>query len=292
MEKISNGFMMQFHEKVKKVAGPLVVGTAMSFTPISIDNNFHFQPTENTVFAGSPIEKLPPVVNIENNLKSLLTSKIVFIDKKGQTQKISNPLKINEAEIQIYLKNKTDKDLRSFQILNNSKGEPALILATNTQSGIYEKNESIQSIKKAFEFLNSADPSIVDKITSQYGVKAISSELANTQMKKNGYNSTSIPEMGIICLNGEQLQDDYILHIFNILNQARYIYLQKYETQEKGNETFAMKKQFDNNPVLDKFIWINNWILKNKSSINKADYNNLLGYTKRTIKNYKKYLDR
>lgn len=228
-----------------------------------------------------------PEVRIKNSLNSILKMNYFINNPDGTQSKIPNPLNINEQDIRQYLDEKTDVGLKSFQVINNAENKPALVVVTGPLSGLNEENKSIIGIKKGFDFLNKVDPSIVDKITHQYFVRAIGGEIINTNLRKNDFDSTSRPTINTVCINGGRVGDNYILDALSILMQSRYIYTWKNVTSIEGSTKSIVKDRLDEDNNLDKFYWVKKWISDNRTKMSGKEFDEISKYLDKSISGYK-----
>lgn len=236
-------------------------------------------------------ENLPyasPEVRMKYTLNSLLKMNY-FVNKPDGSQDIlTNPLNISEDDVDKYLKTNSDKDLKSFQVIGNSKGEPSLILITNLSSGLHEGNNSVQGIKKAFDFLNKIDPTLVDKISQQFYVRAISGDFADTGIRRREYESASMPTLNTICLNGDLVRNNYLSYAFSLINQSRSVYLWKHIAVREGKHESYVTDRLNDNNYLDRLTFTKMIIEQSKSKMSKHEYETITLYLTRTIENYYK----
>lgn len=236
-------------------------------------------------------ENLPyatPKVRIKHTLNSLLKMNYSLTNTDKANTEISNPLNIFEGDVERYLETKSDADTKSFKIVNNSKGEPSLVLATNPLSGIHEGNQSVNGILKAFDFLNKIDPEIVDKIAHQYYVRAIAGEVFDTNLRKQNFDSIPRASINTICLNGNNIKSNYIHAALSVLLQSRNVYFWKNTVFINGVSNTMVKDKYSEKLALDKFYWTSMWLNQNKSKMTKPEYDEMSSLLSRTTERFRK----
>lgn len=191
-----------------------------------------------------------------------------------------NPLRLDKDEVKKYLESFDDSDLKSFKILKNAKGEPALILATNSEYGMDDK--SVNDIKLTVDRLNKIDPKIIDEITFQNHIRGISGDTPPSVLKQYEMNSGDYFEKGIIRFNTSRFKNKEHLYTVIFLLHSRYLKLLKDIDLGANPPSSFVKDKLNENPMKDRVTWTKNWLDKNKKHFNEKEltemYNLLTQY--------------
>lgn len=200
-----------------------------------------------------------------------------------------NPLDLNLEEVGLYLRTGKTEGFKSFKILPNAKGEPTIILVTGGKYGLRTDLRNIQSIETAVKRINEVDPDAIELLVQQYGLRAISFEVAPgvTFVNYPGYGSTFDRILGIINFN-EKTQSYFtpISSIARILGESRDIYNSHHSEYDGTRWNFTLKNRLNANEGIDKSIWLKNWAETNKGKLSREEYENLLNFANNAINLY------
>ncbi len=152
-----------------------------------------------------------PKKRMAENLETLKSS-IFTSNENGMATKTKNPLGITSEDIEEY-KNSNEKNLSNIVIISNKKNEDSLVIMKKTFS---EKN--IDVIKAAFEILN-RDQNKLDHITIQQGLRAITTDYANTKVSGTDSLNYMIASRGVLCLNPKKIENPLDVYL-SILYQS------------------------------------------------------------------------
>lgn len=92
---------------------------------------------------------------------------------------------LNKDEVADYLKFGTRTEYSTFEILNYSNGEPALIIPKNGKYGWSDKYENYESIAKAIDKINSKNPKLLYMLCENFGLCFIATNLPQGDIWSN-----------------------------------------------------------------------------------------------------------
>lgn len=227
------------------------------------------------------IENLPyqtPELRIKKLLSNLVnhTEKLTLLN--GEKTYVKNPLSLDNDEINHYIKTNSDEGLKSFKIIKNAKGEPAIILATSEKFGITK--EIAEIILNNFKKINKIDPDLVDKLTHQFYLRAICGDSPIKEMQQKEQLSALYYDLGTIRYNSnhQSLHNRSQRYLTVLLSSSKTIH--NYKSRKKISENyefFYLDKQ-DNNMYVDRVRWAENWFKKYSSHFTEEELNETAGF--------------
>lgn len=178
------------------------------------------------------LEKYIPLGTAEQRMNTYLQKLLTGTNTTDLTKIVDNVLDLDLNEVNTYIRTGRSDNFHSFRILPNAKGEPAIILVTGGQYGMSTSFGNIDQIVEAVKLMNEVDPTIIDTLTIQFGLRAISADIAPgglfnrlAQPSSNfpGYAATLDRSLGIVIYNEKGAQNVGI-HIGRIIIEARGLY--------------------------------------------------------------------
>lgn len=218
---------------------------------------------------------------IVNILNRLFSSKLNIVVNNINTE-APNPAKLDQADIDSYIKTNTDTNLKSFKFIYNSKKEPVLIVAINT----IPKNEidtMLETLQNAVGILEKYDPNILNKISTEYFLRVITGPITGEEIKTN--KSVAVSDIGAIQYNARLVKSDYQYYIYSLIFHSRYI--GNYKSSELASNNayrYYLKDNLDTDPITDQLLWTKTWVTSHKNDIFKNDYEDLINLIDSQIK--------
>lgn len=240
------------------------------------------------------LEKYIPIgtaqERMNQSLRDLLgTNQTLGMDNPN-TPIVDNPLGLDPNEVETYLSGEKADNFSSFRILPNSKGEPAIILVTGGQYGLSTGFGNIEAITAAVKYMNSVDPTIIDTLTIQFGLRAISADIAPGDhfSRLPGYGSTFDRLLGILIYNEKELRT-VGAHIGIIIGETRGIYNNRKlinRARPGADSIIKVDDQLSERSTADKALWLKQWVESYKLGLPKQVAEPLSLFTDSVVKYY------